>query len=56
MSTTNVCVVAAEVLPAASVAVTDTELLPFASIANVPDAATAVVVSTLQVPPVATTE
>ena len=53
VSTTNVCVTALDVFVAASVAVTDTELLPLASIDKVPLSSFAVPVSTDQVPPVA---
>ena len=44
---------AEETLPAASVAVADTELSPLASIANVPEDGVADEVSTLQLPSVA---
>ena len=52
VSTTRLCVVAALVLFAASVAVTETELEPLALIARVPDAGVEAV-SMLQVPVVA---
>ena len=56
VSTTNVWVTADDVLPTASVAVTETELLPFALIESVPLAGVALPVSTDQFPPVAVTE
>ena len=53
VSITNVDVTALDVLPAASVAVADTVLLPFAFRLRVPELGVAVCVFTDQVPPVA---
>ena len=53
VSTVSVCVPAALTLPAASVAVTETEFVPFAFTANVPLAGVALPVSILHEPSVA---
>ena len=56
VSTVSVCVPAALTLPAASVAVTETELVPFAFTEREPLVGVAEPVSTLQVPSAAVVE